>query len=55
MKSIIIITSIPILLIILIEILLRAIIGLGNPLVYIKDEQIGYLIAPNQKTYRIEN
>lgn len=52
MKLNLIIALAPILLIIITEILLRLTLGLGNPLLYIKDEQIGYLIAPNQKTYR---
>lgn len=43
------------LLIILTEIMLRIIWGLGNPLLYVADEQVGYLIAPNQKTRRSGN
>ena len=43
------------LLIILTEIMLRIIWGLGNPLLYVADEKIGYLIAPNQKTRRSGN
>lgn len=29
--------------------------GFGNPLIYIADEQIGYLLAPNQRTRRFGN
>lgn len=42
-------------LIILIEIILRITIGLGNPLIYIPDEKIGYLIKPNQQIKRNGN
>jgi hypothetical protein len=35
-----------------IEIGLRSLFGFGNPLIYIGDEKIGYLLAPNQQTYR---
>jgi lysophospholipase L1-like esterase len=35
-----------------IEIGLRWLFGFGNPLIYIADEQIGYLLAPNQRTCR---
>lgn len=52
MKLTLIIAIVPIVLIIIAEILLRATFGFGNPVLYIKDEQIGYLVAPNQKTYR---
>jgi GDSL-like Lipase/Acylhydrolase family len=37
---------------VLLEAGLRLRFGLGNPLVYLPDEEIGYLIAPNQKTRR---
>ncbi|MDX2096454.1 MAG: SGNH/GDSL hydrolase family protein [Leptolyngbyaceae cyanobacterium bins.59] len=37
------------------EIGLRWRFGFGNPLVYIPDEQIGYLLAPNQRTHRVGN
>lgn len=52
MKLTLIIGLVSILIIIIVEIMLRATLGLGNPLLYVKDEQIGYLIAPNQITYR---
>ncbi len=44
-----------IILIILTEIILRITVGFGNPLLYITDEKIGYLIAPNQRTKRNGN
>jgi hypothetical protein len=37
---------------VVIEIGLRSLFGFGNPLIYIPDEQIGYLLAPNQRTRR---
>nr|WP_174763494.1 SGNH/GDSL hydrolase family protein [Anabaena sp. UHCC 0204] len=37
------------------ELGLRSLFGFGNPLIYIKDEQIGYLLAPNQRTKRFGN
>jgi len=42
-------------LVISIELGLRLFFGFGNPLIYLKDEQIGYLLAPNQKTRRLGN
>lgn len=41
--------------IILTEVMLRITLGLGNPLIYIAEPKIGYLIAPNQKTRRNGN
>ena len=40
---------------ILIEMALRFGYGFGNPLLYIADEQMGYLLAPNQKVKRFGN
>jgi GDSL-like Lipase/Acylhydrolase family len=37
------------------EAILRIVFGLGNPLVYQADAEIGYLLAPNQKTRRFSN
>jgi hypothetical protein len=37
------------------EVGLRSLFGFGNPLIYIRDEQIGYLLAPNQRTRRFGN
>ncbi len=38
-----------------IEVGLRSLFGFGNPLTYIADEEIGYLLAPNQRTRRFGN
>jgi lysophospholipase L1-like esterase len=38
-----------------VEIGLRSRFGFGNPLLYIADPSIGYLLAPNQKTRRFGN
>ncbi|BAY37639.1 hypothetical protein NIES2111_19780 [Nostoc sp. NIES-2111] len=38
-----------------VEIGLRSLFGFGNPLIYIGDEEIGYLLAPNQRTRRFGN
>ncbi|WP_375497395.1 SGNH/GDSL hydrolase family protein [uncultured Nostoc sp.] len=40
---------------VVVEIGLRSLFGFGNPLIYIGDEQIGYLLAPNQRTCRFGN
>jgi GDSL-like Lipase/Acylhydrolase family len=37
------------------EVGLRLIFGFGNPLIYIGDREIGYLLAPNQQTRRNGN
>ncbi len=39
----------------LLEAGLRLLLGFGNPLLYIGDTKIGYLLAPNQKTRRLGN
>ncbi len=39
-------------LILVVEVGLRSRFGFGNPLIYIGDEKIGYLLAPNQSTRR---
>ncbi len=41
--------------ILVIEIGMRSLFGFGNPLIYIADEKIGYLLAPNQRTRRYGN
>ncbi|WP_293129352.1 SGNH/GDSL hydrolase family protein [Microcoleus sp. bin38.metabat.b11b12b14.051] len=38
-----------------IEVLLRVVLGFGNPLIYIADAECGYLLAPNQKVRRLGN
>lgn len=40
---------------VVVEVALRSLFGFGNPLVYIADSQIGYLLAPNQLTRRFGN
>lgn len=37
------------------ELGLRLILGLGNPLLYLADDQMGYRLAPNQQTRRFGN
>ncbi|MBF2056535.1 MAG: SGNH/GDSL hydrolase family protein [Cyanobacterium sp. T60_A2020_053] len=44
-----------ILVFITVEITLRLIWGFGNPLIYIRDKEIGYLLAPNQTVKRNGN
>ncbi|MGK7873549.1 MAG: SGNH/GDSL hydrolase family protein [Xenococcaceae cyanobacterium] len=39
----------------LIEGALQLLLGLGNPPIYIPDEEIGYLLAPNQQVRRLGN
>ena len=51
-KILLVILAITISLILLIETLLRLILGFGNPPIYLADESIGYLLAPNQKVRR---
>ncbi|NJR67110.1 MAG: SGNH/GDSL hydrolase family protein [Leptolyngbyaceae cyanobacterium CRU_2_3] len=43
------------LLFILLEGILRSLFGFGNPLTYMADPQIGYLLTPNQNTRRFGN
>ncbi|MEG4799359.1 SGNH/GDSL hydrolase family protein [Microcoleus sp. ARI1-B5] len=38
-----------------IEVLLRVLLGFGNPLIYIADAECGYLLAPNQRVRRLAN
>nr|WP_155749316.1 SGNH/GDSL hydrolase family protein [Scytonema sp. UIC 10036] len=40
---------------VVLEVGLRWLFGFGNPLTYVTDEQIGYLLAPNQRTKRFGN
>jgi hypothetical protein len=42
-------------LLLILEFSLRLLFGFGNPLIYLADEKIGYLLAPNQKTRRFGN
>ncbi|MBD2463965.1 SGNH/GDSL hydrolase family protein [Oscillatoria sp. FACHB-1407] len=54
MKLVLIIVLAGVGLLLLVEMGLRF-LGFGNPLLYIADEQIGYLIAPNQQVKRFGN
>lgn len=40
---------------VLLEGCLRLLLGFGNPLIYVPDEGIGYLLAPNQRVRRLGN
>ena len=42
-------------LLVVVEVGLRSLFGFGNPLIYLGDPQIGYLLAPNQRTRRFGN
>ncbi len=42
-------------LLIVLEVGLQWLLGMGNPLLYLADEEIGYLLAPNQRTRRLGN
>jgi lysophospholipase L1-like esterase len=37
------------------EVALRLILGFGNPLIYVADEEIGYFLAPDQRVRRLGN
>jgi lysophospholipase L1-like esterase len=54
-EVLVIILAVVVSLFVVIEIGLRSLFGFGNPLIYIADEQIGYLLAPNQRTRRYGN
>ncbi|MBN3962395.1 SGNH/GDSL hydrolase family protein [Nostoc sp. NMS8] len=53
--ALIVISAVVVGLFVVVEIGLRSLFGFGNPLIYIGDEQIGYLLAPNQRTRRFGN
>ncbi|MBD2059186.1 SGNH/GDSL hydrolase family protein [Oculatella sp. FACHB-28] len=55
MKVALIVVAVIVGLVLLTEVGLRILFGFGNPLIYIADEQIGYLLAPNQKVRRFGN
>ncbi|MDY7004976.1 MAG: SGNH/GDSL hydrolase family protein [Cyanobacteriota bacterium] len=55
MKILLIISALILGLLGILEIGLRVVVGLGNPLTYIADSQIGYLLAPNQNVSRFGN
>jgi len=51
-KIALIVLIIAIALLVVLEVALRLLFGFGNPLIYVADEQIGYLLAPEQRTRR---
>lgn len=55
MKILMIILAVVLGLLVIVEVGLRLTLGLGNPLLYIPDPEIGYLIAPNQQVRRSGN
>jgi GDSL-like Lipase/Acylhydrolase family len=55
MKLVLIILAVTAGLLVATEVLLRVLLGFGNPLIYIPDEGCGYLLAPNQRVCRFGN
>ncbi len=55
MKVVLIVLAVIVALLVILEVGLRLLFGFGNPLTYIADEKIGYLLAPNQRTRRFGN
>lgn len=55
MKVLLLIITVVVGLLVLLEVGLRLALGFGNPLIYITDEKIGYLLAPSQCTRRFGN
>ncbi len=55
MKIALIIVAVTAGLLVAIELLLRVLLGFGNPLIYIPDAECGYLLAPNQRVRRFGN
>ena len=55
MKLALIIVAVTAGLLVAIELLLRVLLGFGNPLIYIPDAECGYLLAPNQRVRRLGN
>ncbi|MBH8563474.1 SGNH/GDSL hydrolase family protein [Nostoc sp. CENA67] len=53
--ALIVILAVVVGLLVVIETGLRSLFGFGNPLIYISDDEIGYLLAPNQRTRRFGN
>jgi lysophospholipase L1-like esterase len=53
--TLLIILLVIIVLFIIFELGLRWFLGFGNPLIYVPDDQVGYLLAPNQNTRRFGN
>ncbi|OLP17997.1 lipolytic protein G-D-S-L family [Leptolyngbya sp. 'hensonii'] len=55
MKIVLIAIALLLIATVLVEAGLRLLFGFGNPLIYIADPQIGYLLAPNQRVRRFGN
>ncbi|MBE9050963.1 SGNH/GDSL hydrolase family protein [Nostocales cyanobacterium LEGE 11386] len=55
MKLVLIIILVLVGLCVVMELGLRLLFGFGNPLIYVGDPEIGYLIVPNQRTRRFGN
>ncbi|MFB2896620.1 SGNH/GDSL hydrolase family protein [Aerosakkonemataceae cyanobacterium BLCC-F50] len=55
MKVLLIVLATVFVLLLILEVGLRSRFGFGNPLIYITDAEIGYLLAPNQQTRRFGN
>ncbi len=55
LKILLLLVAVLIGLLLLIEVGLRLIFGFGNPLIYQADQEIGYLLVPDQKTRRFGN
>ena len=55
MKLVLLAVAIFCVLLTLTEVLLRQLFGFGNPLLYVSDRQVGYLLAPNQAVQRFGN
>ena len=55
MKIALIVLAVLLVLVLVVELSLRVIWGFGQPLIYIADPEIGYLLAPSQKTRRSGN
>jgi len=54
-KVLLLILAVVVGLVLMLEVGLRALLGLGNPLIYLADAEIGYRLAPNQRTRRFGN
>lgn len=55
MSALLIVLTVLFGLLIILEVGLRLLVGFGNPLIYIAEQEIGYRLAPNQRTRRFGN
>lgn len=55
MKVLLVVLAVLVGLFVVVEVGLRLLFGFGNPPIYIPDQEIGYLLAPNQRTRRFGN